>query len=117
MYLPSIAQGHHMIDIDVACCCPRRAIVRTEPASRCRRARRVGYDTGAISFQDRLTRVARSGLSDPVRKQVTGVAGLRSLGGNGEAGKLGSGGGRGGNVGRSASDRVNRCWSCRDYGG
>jgi hypothetical protein len=48
-----------------------------------------------------------------MRKQITGVAGLRPLGGDAKASKLSGGGGLAGNVGWCAG--LEDCW-CRSSG-
>jgi hypothetical protein len=108
--LPSIAQGHHAVDVDVTGGSPCRIVVGTVPAAARACARRVGHHVCAIALEDCLARVARPGLRDPVGEQVAGVAGLRALRGDGEAGKLGAGVGCGGDVGRGAR----AAWSYQD---
>jgi hypothetical protein len=78
-----------VIDVNIACQTPRCAIVRTEPASARADAGRVSDYAAAVSLQDSLAGVARSGHRDPVGKKVTGVAGLRALNRHPEASELG----------------------------
>jgi hypothetical protein len=111
-YLPSITQRHHMIDVNVGCSTPRRAVVRAEPAAAGACACRVGYDVCAVALEDCFARVAGAGLRDPVGEQVARVAVLRALGGDGEAGELGAGFGGGGDVGGCAGDEGG--WGCGD---
>lgn len=106
IYLPSITQRNHVIDIYVTRRRPCRAIVWAKPRAGDRRARIVGDYVCAIALEHRLARVAGAGLSDPVGEQVARVASLRALGGDREAGELGSCIGFGGHVGWSAGGEV-----------
>lgn len=102
--LPGVAQGHHVVDVDITGSSPCGAIVRAEPRAAGGGTSTVGHDTSAITLEDRLARVAGPRDGDPVGEEVAGVAVLRALRGDGEGGKRRLGLGGGGDVGRSAGD-------------
>lgn len=85
-----------MIYIHVAGCCPCCAIIWTEPTSTRARTRIVRYHVRPVALEHLFARITRSGLCDPVRKQVAGVSCLRALCGDSQTGELsaGLGGGR-----------------------
>jgi hypothetical protein len=89
-YLPSIAQGNQVVDIDVAGSSPGSAIVGAEPASARSGAGRASNYIGAVALEHCLAGVAGSGLGDPVGEQVAGVAILWALSGDGQARELGA---------------------------
>lgn len=102
--LPRVAQGHHVVDVDVAGRSPGGAIVRAEPRAAGGGTGTVGHDTSAIALEDCLAGVAGPGDGDPVGEEVAGVAILGALRGDGEAGERGLGGCGCGDVGGSAGD-------------
>ena len=103
--LPSVAQRHHVVDIDVARRAPGRAVIRAEPAPGGRGTCGIGHDAGAVSLQNGLASIARSGLGDPVREQIAGVAILGPLRSDTETRQLALSCGSAGNVGRGAGDQ------------
>lgn len=111
--LPSITQGNHVVNVDVAGSRPCSPVVGTEPTARRRSTCGVRDDVCAVALEHRLARVASTGLSNPVGEQIAGVAVLRALGGDGEAGEEGCSGGFAGDVGRSAGIE-DWCWGCGD---
>jgi hypothetical protein len=112
VHLPCVTERDHVVNIHICRRAPRRAIVRTEPASACACARRVGYDIGAIAFEDLFARVAGAGLSDPVGEQVARVTCLRALRGDSETSELSAGFRGRGDVGWCAGDEGR--WGCGD---
>jgi hypothetical protein len=114
MYLPSVTQWYHMVNVHICCRRPRRAIIRTKPTAARARARRVGNYIRAVALEDLFARITCACLSDPVREQVAGVSCLRALSGDGQTGELGAGFGCGGDIwGRAGNER---CWGGGDEG-
>lgn len=103
-----------MVDINICGSGPGCTVVRAGPASAGACARGVGHDVGTITLEDLFTRVAGSGLGDPVREQVARVAVLRALSSNSQSCELSAGLAGGGNVGRRASSEVDGCWGSRN---
>lgn len=89
--LPGIAQWHHMVDINIAAGRPCGPIVRALPRSTGRGASGINHYASTITLQHRLARIAGTRYGDPVRKQITAVAGLRALSCDGERRELGLG--------------------------
>lgn len=60
LYLPSVGQRNHVVNIDVASSSPGSAIIRGIPGARCRRASRVCHHARTVTLENSLTRVACS---------------------------------------------------------
>jgi hypothetical protein len=60
LYLPSVGQRDHVVNVDVAGSSPGGAIVRGFPGARCGGACRICHDARAVTLENRLTRVACS---------------------------------------------------------
>jgi hypothetical protein len=103
-YLPSIAQRHHVINVNIRSQCPRRPIIRTVPSATDRGAGRILDHIGPIPLQHHFSRVACPGLGNPMGEEVAAVAALAAHRGDANDSKLTARGGAGGNTGWSG------CW-------
>lgn len=54
-YDPGVLERHHMIDINIGRCRPRRAVVRAEPGASRGRAGRVDNNAGSVTLEDDFT--------------------------------------------------------------
>lgn len=54
-YNPGVGEGNHVIDIKISSVGVFLIIIGADPIARCGVARRIGFNVGAVSFQDVLT--------------------------------------------------------------
>lgn len=98
-YLPSIAQRHHVVNINIGSGCPGCAIKWTVPPATDSGAAGILHHVGAVTLQHHFSGVASSGLGAPVGKEITAVSSLGAHWGYAKSSKLAARSGARGDIG------------------